>query len=239
MQMPLAVESQRWLKEEYPQIRCGSAMGNHKDKGAHVLGLEGLLKNCISPITHAAPSIVQMIQDNKMTACCFPQGVIVQMYREIAARRAGMITKVGQVTFADPRVEGGKMNELTRKEPDLNDDIELRLMFYAFPDCFLADGKLLRWETGQQTRNMRIFDGSNDMEVMRQTGFAIGHCGYRSCDQVWDPKAVQDCDYSFEKLIGPHAPVSLHLRVPHPAATSWDGCDFDGREACGELRSIY
>jgi propionate CoA-transferase len=90
-------------------------MGNHKDKGAHVLGLEGLLKNCISPITHAAPSIVQMIQDNKMTAYCFPQGVIVQMYREIAARRAGMITKVGLGTFADPRVEGGQNERADQK----------------------------------------------------------------------------------------------------------------------------
>jgi propionate CoA-transferase len=146
----------RFLETGHPKdlnLICGSAMGNHKDKGAHVLGLQGLLKNCISPITHAAPSIVQMIQDNKMTAYCFPQGVIVQMYREIAARRAGMITKVGLGTFADPRVEGGKMNELTRKEPDLNEVIIFAGEEYLWYKPFKPNVGLMRVTKADENGN--------------------------------------------------------------------------------------
>lgn len=116
---------------------CGSAMGNHKDKGPHVMGLEGLITKFIGAHTHGSPNIAALIQNNKMLAYCFPQGVVVQLYREIAAKRAGMLSKVGLGTFVDPRIEGGKMNALTRQAPDLNEvvvfDGEEYLWFKPFP----------------------------------------------------------------------------------------------------------
>ena len=74
---------------------CGSAMGNHKDKGPHVIGLEGLITRYVGAHTHGSPNIGALIQNNKMLAYCFPQGVVVQLLREIAAKRPGMLTKVG------------------------------------------------------------------------------------------------------------------------------------------------
>jgi propionate CoA-transferase len=116
---------------------CGSAMGNHKDKGPHVIGLEGLITRFIGAHTHGSPNIGALIQNNKMLAYCFPQGIVVQLYREIAAKRAGMISKVGLGTFVDPRIEGGKMNDLTRKAPDLNEVVtfagEEWLWYKPFP----------------------------------------------------------------------------------------------------------
>jgi propionate CoA-transferase len=116
---------------------CGSAMGNHKDKGPHVIGLEGLVTKFIGAHTHGSPNIGALIQNNKMLAYCFPQGVVVQLYREIAAKRAGMLTKVGLGTFVDPRIEGGKMNDLTRQHPDLNEVVifggEEYLWYKPFP----------------------------------------------------------------------------------------------------------
>jgi propionate CoA-transferase len=116
---------------------CGSAMGNHKDKGPHVMGLEGLITKFIGAHTHGSPNIASLIQNNKMLAYCFPQGVVVQLYREIAAKRAGMLSKVGLGTFVDPRIEGGKMNALTQQAPDLNElvtfDGEEYIWFKPFP----------------------------------------------------------------------------------------------------------
>lgn len=116
---------------------CGSAMGNHKDKGPHVIGLEGLVTKFIGAHTHGSPNIGALIQNNKMLAYCFPQGVVVHMYREIAAKRFGVLTKIGLGTFVDPRIEGGKMNALTRQAPDLNEVVtfngEEYLWFKPFP----------------------------------------------------------------------------------------------------------
>ena len=116
---------------------CGSAMGNHKDKGPHVIGLEGLVTRFIGAHTHGSPNIGALIQNNKMLAYCFPQGVVVHMYREIAAKRVGVVTKIGLGTFVDPRIEGGKMNDLTRQAPDLNEVVNFNgeeyLWFKPFP----------------------------------------------------------------------------------------------------------
>lgn len=54
-----------------------------------------------------SPDMSKMITDGSFEAWCLPQGVISQLWREIAAHRPGLITKTGLSTFVDPRVEGG------------------------------------------------------------------------------------------------------------------------------------
>jgi propionate CoA-transferase len=90
---------------------CGSAMGNHKDKGPHVIGIEGLITKFIGAHTHGSPNIGALIQNNKMLAYCFPQGGVVHWYRDIAAKRFGALSKIGLGTFMDPRIEWGKLKQ--------------------------------------------------------------------------------------------------------------------------------
>jgi propionate CoA-transferase len=132
--------AKRYVETGHPKgltLVCGSAMGNHKDKGPHVIGIEGLITRFIGAHTHGSPNIAALIQENKILAYCLPQGVVVQLYREIAAKRTGILTKVGLGTFVDPRVEGGKMNSLTRQAPDLNEVVnfagEEYLWYRPFP----------------------------------------------------------------------------------------------------------
>ena len=56
-----------------------------------------------------------LIVSNKIEAYNFPQGVLSQMCRSMAAKQPGVITKVGLGTYMDPRIEGGKMNQKTKK----------------------------------------------------------------------------------------------------------------------------
>jgi propionate CoA-transferase len=135
---------------------CGSAMGNHKDKGPHVIGLEGLITKYIGAHTHGSPNIGALIQNNKILAYCFPQGVVVQQLREIAAKRAGMLTKVGLGTFVDPRIEGGKMNDLTRQAPDLNEVVTFAGEEYIWYKPFPIHVGLIRGTTADERGNVSM-----------------------------------------------------------------------------------
>jgi propionate CoA-transferase len=146
---------------------CGSAMGNHRDKGPHVIGLEGLVTKFIGAHTHGSPNIGALIQNNKMLAYCFPQGVVVQLYREIAAKRAGMFSKVGLGTFVDPRIEGGKMNDLTRQAPDLNEVITFAGEEYLWYKPFPIHVGLIRGTKADERGNISMEKEGVNLEALQ------------------------------------------------------------------------
>jgi len=67
----------------------------------------------------------------------FPQGVVCQLLRDIAAGRPGCITHVGLDTFIDPAVEGGRLRPDSDSSEHLVERIELDgktwLFYRAFP----------------------------------------------------------------------------------------------------------
>jgi len=95
---------------------CGQS---DKDRGIQHFAHEGLLRRIIGGHWGLQPKIMDMISGNKVLAYNFPQGQFAQLFRSMAGGEVGKITKVGLGTYIDPRVEGGKMNEVTKPEPDL------------------------------------------------------------------------------------------------------------------------
>ncbi|MEW5995464.1 MAG: CoA-transferase, partial [Candidatus Zixiibacteriota bacterium] len=95
-----------------------------KNVGFDVLGVEGLAGKLIMTHSGKAPQISDLILNNKVLCYCFPQGIISQMFRTIAAKRQYLMSHTGLWTFVDPRVEGGKINEITKKAEDMEKLVE-------------------------------------------------------------------------------------------------------------------
>ncbi|MBM4764680.1 acyl CoA:acetate/3-ketoacid CoA transferase [Bacillus sp. B15-48] len=119
-EMGIAIEN-RFKVTGFPKdltVIHACALGSRRDatKGMSHLGHEGLVKRWIGGIAYASPPMAKLIENNKIEAYNLPQGVTTQLYREIAAKRPGVITKIGLKTYVDPRLEGGKMNAKTQEE---------------------------------------------------------------------------------------------------------------------------
>jgi len=127
-----------------------------KEVGFDVLGVEGLVKRLIMTHSGKAPLISDLIMNNKVIAYCFPQGVLSQLFRDIAAKRPRLITHTGLYTFVDPRVEGGKVNDITKKEEDLVELIEIGGKEYLSYKTFPVDFALIRGTTSDEKGNISM-----------------------------------------------------------------------------------
>lgn len=93
-----------------------AGIGDGKDRGINQLAQEGLIKRVIAGHWGLSPKLQPLVSDNKIEAYNFPQGVIAQMYREMAAGKEYLFSKVGLDTFVDPDIVGGKLNDITTEE---------------------------------------------------------------------------------------------------------------------------
>lgn len=93
-----------------------AGQGNSDGRGGEHFAHEGFLKRAILGHWSTVPAITALVNENKIEAYNFPQGTLAQHYRDVAAQRMGTFTNVGLETFVDPRIQGGKMNDLTRED---------------------------------------------------------------------------------------------------------------------------
>ena len=69
------------------------------------------------PSSAEPPAIWKMVSGDAIPCYNVPSGILFDMHREAAAKRPGVLTKVGMDTFVDPVNEGCAMNARARSAP--------------------------------------------------------------------------------------------------------------------------
>ncbi len=170
----------------------------HGARGATRFGEAGpgLVAKWTSAHIGSAFTLCDQARAEQLESYCLPQGVIINLWREIGAGRPGLITKTGLGTFVDPRVEGGRMNKCAKDE--LVKVIEFNGEEYLFYPGFKVDVALLRGTIADENGNISfekesvINEGFSVATATHNTGgIVIVQVEYLAKKESLNPKAVK------------------------------------------------
>jgi len=128
-------------------------------KGIDHIAKDGLLSTIIAgsypsgPSSLPMPDIWKMLVDNRVAAYNVPSGILFDMHRDVAARRPGVMTKVGLDTFVDPVREGCAMNEAAAEKPIVN-RLELGGETWLHFPNIVPDVAIIRATTADENGNL-------------------------------------------------------------------------------------
>ncbi|WP_194436992.1 acyl CoA:acetate/3-ketoacid CoA transferase [Vibrio fluminensis] len=160
--VPEAIEKavgERYLNTGHPnnlELYFTAGQGNGVDKATNHLSYPGMVSMACGGHWGLIPRLQQLANQDQIQGYNFPQGVIAQLLRDSAAGKPGTLSHVGLGTFVDPRLGGGKINQVTTEDrvSVMNIDGE-EFLFYKRINPNVA---LLRGTTADENGNITMED---------------------------------------------------------------------------------
>ena len=159
----LAALGRRFEAEGHPRnltmlhpIAAGDMYGV---KGIDHIAKDGLISRVLAgsypsgPSSLPMPEIWKMVVENRVVAYNVPSGIMFDMHREAAARRPGVLTRIGLDTFVDPVREGCAMNDSAATRPIVNRVEFAGETWLHFPNIY-PDVCILRATTADERGNL-------------------------------------------------------------------------------------
>jgi propionate CoA-transferase len=133
---------QRFLETQTPNALTlfhVTGIGAVTDRGLCHLAHAGMIERVFGGNFGLQIPFMKLIREELIEGYNFPQGVMTQLCRAMAAKQPGVVTHVGLQTYMDPRQEGGRMNARTRDEMvELVNLVGREWLFYRAPTPTIA-----------------------------------------------------------------------------------------------------